>query len=67
MINLYFYSAGAICLILSANSSMTYDEVYDLLGESAARPYVTPADKNCGLYGGDYPNNAFGKWGKFSS
>ncbi|OXA61995.1 bacillopeptidase F [Folsomia candida] len=55
------HTAGAIALLLSANPTWGYDEVYAALTTSGATPQLTTADRGCGLPGaGDFPNNAFG-------
>ncbi|OXA61994.1 bacillopeptidase F [Folsomia candida] len=53
--------AGAIALLLSANPTWGYDEVYAALTTTPATPQLTTADRGCGLpTADDFPNNAFG-------
>jgi subtilisin family serine protease len=54
--------AGAVCLILSAHPTWTFQQVLDALISSAAHPTLSAADRNCGLPtpGQDFPNNAWG-------
>ncbi|XP_021943031.1 bacillopeptidase F [Folsomia candida] len=55
------HTAGAIALLLSANPTWGYDEVYAALTTTGATPQLTSADRNCGLpTPNDFPNNAFG-------
>jgi subtilisin family serine protease len=55
------HTAGAVALLLSANPSWTFTEVFNALTTSAAHPTLSNADRNCGLPGsGDFPNHAFG-------
>ncbi|XP_021942967.2 subtilisin Carlsberg-like [Folsomia candida] len=55
------HTAGAIALLMSANPSWGYDEIFTALTTTPAHPTLSNADRNCGLpEGGDFPNHAFG-------
>jgi subtilisin family serine protease len=55
------HTAGAIALLMSANPSWGFDEIFNALSTTPAHPNLSNADRNCGLPGpGDFPNHAFG-------
>ncbi|OXA63143.1 bacillopeptidase F [Folsomia candida] len=55
------HTAGAIALLMSANPSWGYDQIFTALTTTPAHPFLSNADRNCGLPGpGDFPNQAFG-------
>ncbi|XP_021943582.1 bacillopeptidase F-like [Folsomia candida] len=55
------HTAGAIALLMSANPSWGYDQIFTALTTTPAHPTLSNADRNCGLpEGGDFPNHAFG-------
>ncbi|OXA63504.1 Bacillopeptidase F [Folsomia candida] len=55
------HTAGAIALLMSANPSWGYDQIFNALTTTPAHPTLSNADRNCGLPGpGDFPNHAFG-------
>jgi subtilisin family serine protease len=56
------HTAGAVCLLLSANPGWGFQEVHDALTSSAANPTLSAGDRGCGLPtpGQDFPNHAWG-------
>lgn len=53
--------AGAIALMLSANPSWTFDQVFNALTRTADRPPVDAKDLACGnTTTSNYPNNGYG-------
>ncbi len=53
--------AGAAALLLSANPGWGFDEVFEALRNSTARPNISNPVRECGLpEGTDYPNYAWG-------
>ncbi|XP_021955100.1 bacillopeptidase F [Folsomia candida] len=55
------HTAGAIALLMSANPSWGFDEIFTALTTTPVHPTLSNADRNCGLpEGGDFPNHALG-------
>jgi len=55
------HTAGAIALLMSANPNWGFEQIFNALTTTTAKPTLSNGDRNCGLPGsGDFPNHAFG-------